>query len=338
MRLRKIFKRTAIGAVGYMVAGAQLGNHIFPTPAEFAAKQGMAYSPETMKFLHQHDDVRVVENNFSSRALFCATNPISCYSRWRNRVASDTSFMTAGYAGLLGNSDIVFLWPKKDLAKRDILEIAGKEPVNPAMTDDIAFSFSLFHELAHAENWKTHIKEFVADKDKAGKNRLTTLQGENYADVVAMKHILREHGSAGAKYIVTMRSLYFSDFDHDTLFNVLPAAKPDIKADHQHSATSFYNHSVSCFGDMYTRLGFPEDFPPTRRNIYDQTYICLKRGYKYKQPQDEEFQTRRQSFIVSYEYAFNPSADFARVSQREKEVERLKARPPELSPQMRLES
>ncbi len=306
--LRILFKTAVIGS-GLTAGAVGLSNlanmHLeatTPTPAEFALKQGMSYSAETMARLREFDHARVIELGSKDVDRFCRINPLSCNLGQAVRSAGAFAYTPKTIANILGTGQYLFLHPYTGENASDTIHFAtGKRPETLTEQHSVmSFTFSLLHETGH-------LKQFRDEGSKRYHNH-PVQHIERYADQQTMPLMKVEFGQAGTDYAKHLRNLTQYDYHHDTRVGL------DLHRHHSHEAAegahdfSEYRSWALFAGAKETCLSAAIDSGknPQAADVHDITYLCLKAeqtggAARHDSPLLAE---RKGAYISSYEYFF----------------------------------
>ena len=272
---------TAIAMMAGHAANAYFYNKA-PTPFQFATSQGLSFKPETIAYLKEFDDIRVLTADSPLREAFCSL-PMMCDDTVKH--GGDFALTPSGVMQrMVGTRPIVFLKTYHSKFNEQMVYFTtAKQAVHSEEKSEAAFKWTMLHELGHVKASRV--------KGAAVYNALPVDQKEADADQYAQPHLEREAGAKAGRYSVHFRGLTQFDQTHDVLPKIYGAQTG-------RTATSFQTVIDEC--------GASGEFTfKTAPKKLDQIYDCLKSA-KTSPAEPPEMTLRKESYVAGWEFFFKP--------------------------------
>jgi hypothetical protein len=222
--LKKVFNIGCAAFIAggvYSAVGKAIVDNFYPTPEDIIKKYNLKLSPKAHEILQEHKDVRMIEGNSTYQKAFDILFPLISYFHLDPLRDTHGQFYQ-GNDGIWPLKPIILMEPfSNDYAQKMTLAYSTRyssdpiKKINPDITNEMVFLHTLFHELGHHKNC-------MGSKDRDGYLESSDTQTrETFADLYSADSLSDDFGDKLRTYIISSRSLIFTDPDHYTVAGFL---------------------------------------------------------------------------------------------------------------------
>lgn len=307
-----------VGTLGVAVGlVSNIGNAIIrgiaPTPLEFATRNGVTYTPQTVNLLKEFNDIRVIPADSRVREMYCTVNHQLCEEMKKSGNDQIYALSPKWWWQMLGVRPTVFLKPLDDGLNSYLVRFTTGKITPPDPQKSLyAFNIGLFHELGHINSFRRlGVEKYYS---------MTDQEKELDADRYALPTVRRENGKPGTDYLYHFRALTQLDSTHDVLLPLLQPTLENYDDGTSAPSQSLYfastgtkdpsGTSYSGFQRIFQDCAVPrplEDNPLAKK--LDDLYRCLQAAGVTETPGttgDRAMEVRTSRYVAAYTYFFHP--------------------------------